>query len=338
MVDRTVHEAAKAGDAALLREILPYVSREDIDATDDLDLTPLAYAVSAGHADVIAVLLEAGADVEREYGFGRRALHAAPTRAIARQLIEAGASLHRLPHGARRAIVGYPEHSSIDLLTASEPEFRSGWRRRFGTQNPEAMDDPFWIAMIRSGVGAWEAGEFFRRCSGEEPVWCADRFGQSITLLPDGRIVEIAGEHEDFYDPDFCIYNDVFVHEPGGDVHVYGYPEDVFPPTDFHTATLLGDTIWLIGSLGYLGTREYGRTPVFALDTKSLRIERIETKGEAPGWIFKHHAEAISTDAIRITDCEIARDENGKEVHARNDRAFVLDVRRRMWTSAPGRG
>ena len=43
------------------------------------------------------------------------------------------------------------------------------------------------------------------------PVWCFSRFGTSLTELPDGRFVQIGGEHEDFYDPDFCIYNDVTV-------------------------------------------------------------------------------------------------------------------------------
>ena len=71
------------------------------------------------------------------------------------------------------------------------------------------------------------------------PVWCAQRFGQTVTLLPDGRAVQIAGEHEDHYDPDFTIYNDVFVHEPDGTIRIFGYPEAVFPPTDFHTATLV---------------------------------------------------------------------------------------------------
>ena len=65
------------------------------------------------------------------------------------------------------------------------------------------------------------------------PGWCADRFGQSLTLLPDGRAVQVGGEHEDHYDPDFCIYNDVFVHGPDGDLAIYGYPADVFPPSDF---------------------------------------------------------------------------------------------------------
>ena len=69
------------------------------------------------------------------------------------------------------------------------------------------------------------------------PVWCFDRFGQSMTILPDGRRIFIAGEHEDWYDPDFFIYNDVVVISTNGDIeHIFGYPIEVFPPTDFHAA------------------------------------------------------------------------------------------------------
>lgn len=46
------------------------------------------------------------------------------------------------------------------------------------------------------------------------PTWCFDRFGRSTAWLPDGRVVLIAGEHKDSYDPDFCIYNDVVVIQP----------------------------------------------------------------------------------------------------------------------------
>lgn len=332
MVDRTVHATAEAGDAALLREILRYVSPEDIDALDETGMTPLAYAVRGGHEAAVAVLLEGGADVDREYRDGERALYEATTREIARRLLEAGASVRMLPYSARRAIVGLPEHPAMGLLTSTDAEFRHGWRRRFGTRNPEPMDDPFWIAMIRSGTGAFAAGDRFGRDSDEKPIWCANRFGQSITVLPDGRIVEVAGEHEDFYDDDFCIYNDVFVHEPGGAIRIYGYPAELFPPTDFHTATLIGDTIWLVGSAGYRGTREYGRTPVYALDTRSFRIERIDTSGDAPGWISKHRADAVAPNAIRITEGKIAFDDGGKEVHSENRGVCVLDVRRRTWT------
>ena len=46
------------------------------------------------------------------------------------------------------------------------------------------------------------------------PTWCFSRFGQSETVLPDSSRVLIAGEHEDWYDPDFHIYNDVVVIRP----------------------------------------------------------------------------------------------------------------------------
>ena len=80
------------------------------------------------------------------------------------------------------------------------------------------------------------------------PVWCFTREGDRHTLLPDGRTAYIGGEHEDSYDPMSCIYNDVIVTSPSSystdgpeeyadTITIYGYPESVFPPTDFPTAT-----------------------------------------------------------------------------------------------------
>jgi len=99
--------------------------------------------------------------------------------------------------------------------------------------------------MINSGVNAWTARDTFEDKDYTTPVWCFDRFGTTITELPDGRIVEIAGEHEDYYDVDFCIYNDIVVHQGNGTYQIFGYPQDVFPPTDFHTATLVGEYIYI---------------------------------------------------------------------------------------------
>ena len=63
--------------------------------------------------------------------------------------------------------------------------------------------------------------------------------GQSQTELPDGRLICVAGEHEDSYDPDFHIYNDVVVFDPSGEYEIYGYPQNVFPPTDFQVVLTL---------------------------------------------------------------------------------------------------
>lgn len=87
---------------------------------------------------------------------------------------------------------------------------------RYGINNPEIIQNEFWEAMVRSGVDAYSGrSDEEKRSFVDAPLWCYQRFGRSITILPDGRIVEIAGEHEDSYDPDFCIYNDVYCKRVG---------------------------------------------------------------------------------------------------------------------------
>ena len=177
-------------------------------------------------------------------------------------------------------------------------------RPRYGNANPEHVRNPFWEYMFRQRRWAyWARKQFdiqakFRtpsmgahrwRDDPEGPVWCFTRFGRTVTTL-EFETVYIAGEHEDHYDPDFCIYNDVVVEDSNGNLDFYVYPSDVFPPTDFHTATLVGDKIWLIGSLGYPAMRRIGETQVMRLDTKTFAIEAIETDGDCPGWISRHQA------------------------------------------------
>ncbi|PCC71559.1 hypothetical protein SAMN02745121_01104 [Nannocystis exedens] len=167
------------------------------------------------------------------------------------------------------------------------------WRcPRLGTTNPERMTNPVWTWIVQAGVNAWAANNQFDGPSalGAGPGWCFDRFGRSTTELPDGRIIQIAGEHEAYYDPDFFIYNDVVVRHPDGRIDIFGYPREVFPPTDFHSATLVGDRIILIGSVGYVGERKPGRTQVLALDLATFAVTPIATSGEPPGWISSHTA------------------------------------------------
>ncbi len=68
----------------------------------------------------------------------------------------------------------------------------------------------------------------------------------------------------------------------GGHCEIYAYPPDVFPPTDFHSATLAGAFIYVIGNLGYRPDRRPEFTPVYRLDIHSLRIEPLETGGDMP--------------------------------------------------------
>jgi hypothetical protein len=77
---------------------------------------------------------------------------------------------------------------------------------------------------------------------------------------------------------------------PEGDPAIYGYPEEDFPPTDFHTATLVGNEIILIGSLGYPDKRDDSCTQVLRLYIDDWTINK-QTTQNAPGWISNHQAE-----------------------------------------------
>jgi hypothetical protein len=212
--------------------------------------------------------------------------------------------------------------------------------RRFGRRNPERMNVEHWLEMVRSAESAYAAaGRYFEQVAlyPPKPRWCFDRFGMTRTRLPDGRIVCVAGEHEDSYDPDFCIYNDVIIIGRDGEATIFGYPETVFPPTDFHTATRVDDRLILVGSLGYGNPLVAGFTPVYTLDLTSLKIDPLETHGDAPGWIFQHYA-SLEPDGrtIRISGGQVARLIRGKQTIKVNDRVFRLDLADGRWTVHEG--
>lgn len=161
------------------------------------------------------------------------------------------------------------------------------------------MTNPFWAWLIEEGLSAYHANEAFGGPRSEEagPCWSWSRYGRSETAMPDGRVISIGGEHEDSYDPDFYIYNDVVVTDPAGRLEIFGYAEEAFPPTDFHTATLTGDRIVVIGNLSYPKLRA-DRAQVVVLDTNRLAFDRVNTAG-GPSWLHKHSAE-LSEDGKAI--------------------------------------
>ncbi len=181
--------------------------------------------------------------------------------------------------------IGKPDNITADQYRAWRSPIR-------GTSNPHKMNNPVWEWLVESRLSAYQANELFDGPSSvtDGPAWCFDRFGQSITELPDGRLAIVGGEHEDHYDPDFYIYNDLVLTASSGTPEIYGYPIDVFPATDFHSATLTDGAILLIGNLGYPESRRAGYTQVLRLDLESLRMSRIESSGNNPGWIHDHTA------------------------------------------------
>lgn len=302
---------------------------------DDFGHTPLMEAVEQGALACFEALRAAGADW-RKGKFDQPLIADATHPAIIRQLLELGEDPGKLDRETLRDWIGL---GNVDELPVSEAEYHQGRSRRFGSANPERMEISFWRAMVRCGWTGYQAARQFGDSSFDRnnPVWSHHRHGMSLTPLPDGRFIQIAGEHEDHYDPDFCIYNEVIIHDGKGGFEILGYPEEIFPPTDFHSATRVGEWIYLIGNLGYPYIREAfgGETPVFRFHIDSGRMERVATQGDSPGWIHDHRAEWID-GCIRIRGGKVIHvDGEGARETIDLEGCYSLDLSTGIWGKVP---
>jgi hypothetical protein len=288
----------------------------DVAEVDDSGKTALGFAIQRDAVDFVTLLLQAGAKPDQSSIFWAKSV------AVARMLVAAGADFNCVSKYVRRLLTNV----STNVSQVSWGQYRSGKQQHFGLTNPELMSVDFWRSMVGSRWSASEARIEFNESDFDSPIWSFDRFGQSLTELPDGRIIEIGGEHEDSYDPDFCIYNDVVVHDGQGNFQIFGYPQAVFPPTDFHTATLVGDYIYIIGRLGYYQSRTYHQTPVYRLDCRSYQIEPVVTTN-SPGWIYKHRAEYLESGVIVVCGGSIEDAKESKE----NSIKYRLDLKSLVW-------
>ena len=114
------------------------------------------------------------------------------------------------------------------------------------------------------------------------PCYTTNRHGMSYTDVS-GVSYFIGGEHEDYYDPAFCIYNDVIKVE-NNKITVYGYPKEDFPPTDFHSAEYHDNKIFIFGSIGYPEHRKK-HIQVLVLDLETMKIENLNNNS---GPLWKH--------------------------------------------------
>jgi len=160
------------------------------------------------------------------------------------------------------------------------------------------MNNPVWIWAIEQRLSGYSLNKAFRGPPSTEagPCWSFDRYGRTETKLPDGRLIRIGGEYEDWYDADFYIYNDVIVTDATGRTEIFGYSEEAFPPTDFHTANLVDDRIIIIGNLSYPKLRK-DKAQVLVLDTTRYSFDRIDATGEVPPWLHQHTAELVENGA-----------------------------------------
>lgn len=328
MGDTALMLAAARSNAELVRWLLDHAA--DIRATDDAGNTALIAAAQAGSTDCVKLLLDYGADVRQMNSYHQNAMKMASNEATVRLLIEAGGDIADIDTEMKRALLGLHEGH---VWTIGKSDYAAGCSPRFGTSNPEVIEIPFWHEMVKAGVSAYSAKMQFGETDAlAGPVWCFSRFGMSFTELPDGRIVQVGGEHEDFYDPDFCIYNDVVVHDRSGNFTILGYPREVFPPTDFHSATYVNGVIYIVGGLGYQGERKFGTTPVHRLDSQTWRMETLPSSGDNPGWIFQHRASFDGIDSVTISGGTICTEVDGEEQHVQNEEQFLLNLRSLKWT------
>ncbi|BAY86242.1 ankyrin [Calothrix parasitica NIES-267] len=310
-------------------EILKWLILEgfDIEETDEYLNTPLMEAAESGAIDCVRILLEAGADTSKVDDLNESAIKKAANLEVFKMLVSGSEDLSDISDEIRILLLGVADEESIEEIKHTKD--KTAKFPRFGIKNPEIIENEFWEAMIRSGDAAYTSRS--DNDSLNNPIWCYQRFGRTTTILPDERIIEIAGEHEDFYDPDFCIYNDVVVFDGKGNFQIYGYPSDVFPPTDFHSATLVDNYIYIIGNLGYKSQRIINETPVYRLDCDSFQIQKIKTIGDKPGWISRHKAKFQPPSQICISGGQLWKIVDSKKDLVDNTLDYILNLNNFEW-------
>ena len=75
-----------------------------------------------------------------------------------------------------------------------------------------------------------------------------------------------------------------------------------------------------------------GHSPVYRLDITSFKIEKVDSVGEYPGWIYNHSAALEGKSTIRIRGGEILSKSEEEETHQVNKHDFELDLNTLKWT------
>ena len=97
------------------------------------------------------------------------------------------------------------ENIDPQIYDITQPLFIEWRSSRFGENNPTKINSKVWEWLFQSKLSGYGSTQKLNGPSpfDEGPTYSFDRFGQSVTELPDGRVIYIGGEHEDHYDPGF---------------------------------------------------------------------------------------------------------------------------------------
>lgn len=311
----------------------------DPNATSDNGDSVLGLAVERDLVELAEVLLQNGANPNQrnELQKAHSPVTACGSPRMARLLIQYGARIADFPDDPYDGnLFPFKTHAwKLSKVEVSEVDFLRHARPKYGSTNPEKFLPNFWREQIRTNQSGFSAAcdaLGFDRSAETSPVWSFQRHGRTVTRLDDGQVVVVGGEHEDFYDDDFFIYNDVTVLSPSGQIDHFIYPREVFPPTDFHSATLVGERVFLIGSLGYPQDRIPNLTQVLALNLHDYSIERLETAGEQPGWIHGHSA-VLEGKEIRVSGGQVLSKRKNSFVTLGGGKHYFLNTTTLVWRS-----
>ena len=137
---RPLHFAAHNGKSEVMFSMVK-------DLGLNIQAMPAYIAARAHIAEIVTLLLEAGADVHAITSHGDTALHLADTAAIVTLLLEAGADLHRRNHSGNTPLFQAIVHKHVKAMPAL---VQAG-------ACPESSDGEWWTSLLVGAVTGNEA-------------------------------------------------------------------------------------------------------------------------------------------------------------------------------------
>ncbi len=180
-------------------------------------------------------------------------------------------------------LAGLPRNPDVSLLSASADEYRQGRHRRFGSTNPEEMTEPFWHDMVLSGLTGYQGADHFskRVARDREPVWCARNASVSRLRLPDGRFR--LGRARRFLRSGFLYLQRRLRARARWWLPNLWLPRRCVSADGFDAqqrSSAKRSTHWIVA---YQGARQVVSTPVYVIDTQTLRIESLVWRRRCTG-------------------------------------------------------
>jgi ankyrin repeat protein len=118
--------------------------------------TPLAKAVERDDLNMARALIELGANIDAKSSY-KTIMSSTESKEMIELLFESGGDPSQLSEEGRRIILGFDASMEDEILKVKPDEYQRARSPREGIANPEEVIEPFWLAMIRSGVNAGRA-------------------------------------------------------------------------------------------------------------------------------------------------------------------------------------